>query len=329
MGAMHEIKPPANIIGWQTEEAIGFFNETMSKSGGYYWGRLGGSDYEAVARVATLPGKLGNARFLASKIFGDVKRVRALNGFYDLDMNRVSETYKRYVGTLDWAYESADSFFYANQTLIDQIENGNLSHSSQGRYTQRLIQGKPILHYGFIEGIHPFLKSFKEWGEGKKILVVSPISESLNFQYARKNELLVDYEFPDFELATVNSSITYNDKSDVREGRVLGNHDNWFAELDDLKSKIQKIDFDVALLSCGSYAGPLGAWVANELERKAVYFGGVLNVYFNIYGRRYDNDFVRSISRPETQIDAFEASIIQNLSGGRSLQNEALRAYFR
>lgn len=301
----------------------------MSGPGGYYWGRLGGSDYEAVARVVTQPKWLGAARYIPSRIFGDAKRVRALNGFYDLNPDKSAETFKHYIQVLDEAYKAADSLFYANQKLIDQIEFGNLSKTSQGRYTRGLIEGRTILHYGFIEGIHPFLQSFKEWGASKKILIVSPFSQSLEHQFARKNDLLVDYEFPDFELVTVTSAITYNDKSDVRAGRVLGNHDNWIAELEDMKARIQGLDFDVALLSCGSYAGPLGAWIARTLNKKSVYLGGVLNVFFNIYGRRYDNDFVRSISRLDTQIDAFEASTLDNLSGGRSLQNEALRAYFR
>ena len=36
---------------------------------------------------------------------------------------------------------------------------------------------------------------------------------------------------------------------------------------------------------------PLGVHVAGELERKAIYVGGVLQLYFGIMGRRYDNPF--------------------------------------
>ena len=59
---------------------------------------------------------------------------------------------------------------------------------------------------------------------------------------------------------------------------------DWFSTVKQLQKEISRIDFDIALLSCGSYAMPLGVHVARQLERKAIYVGGVLQLYFGIMG---------------------------------------------
>jgi len=87
-------------------------------------------------------------------------------------------------------------------------------------------------------------------------------------------------------------------------------------------------EFDVALLSCGSYATALGDFVRHELGKKAVYLGGMLNVMFNIYGERYDTPFFDSLVNLDTRIDALENDELASVRGGRGLRNEAMRAYF-
>ena len=51
---------------------------------------------------------------------------------------------------------------------------------------------------------------------------------------------------------------------------------------------ISKIDFDVALLGCGSYGLPLANYIKN-LGKSAVYIGGGLQLYFGIKGKRWEN----------------------------------------
>lgn len=49
---------------------------------------------------------------------------------------------------------------------------------------------------------------------------------------------------------------------------------------------IKNIDFDVALLSCGTYAHFLGEYIKN-IGKKSIYIGGVLPLHFGIFGDRY------------------------------------------
>jgi hypothetical protein len=49
------------------------------------------------------------------------------------------------------------------------------------------------------------------------------------------------------------------------------------------------MEFDVALIGCGAYGLPLGAYVKNK-GKVAVHMGGGLQLLFGIWGSRWDSD---------------------------------------
>ena len=51
---------------------------------------------------------------------------------------------------------------------------------------------------------------------------------------------------------------------------------------------ISNIDFDIALLGCGSYGLPLCDYIKIKLNKSAVYIGGGLQLYFGIKGKRWE-----------------------------------------
>ena len=55
-----------------------------------------------------------------------------------------------------------------------------------------------------------------------------------------------------------------------------------------MKEQIRKIDFDIAIIGCGAYAFPLGAYV-KKLGKKAIVLAGATQILFGIKGRRWDN----------------------------------------
>ena len=67
-----------------------------------------------------------------------------------------------------------------------------------------------------------------------------------------------------------------------------GRFDNWFEALEWMKSEIDKVDFDVALLGCGAYGIPLQHYI-RSLGKQSVYVGGGLQILFGIKGKRWDN----------------------------------------
>ena len=186
--------------------------------------------------------------------------------------------------------------------------------------------GKDLINYSFIEYLWPFLRSFQTWGEGKTILVVSPFSESVSIQYGRRDQLIRGYRFPDFQLVTYTSNVTYSTQDDTSITLQVVTK-NWHEECAAMTGAIAEIDFDVAFLSCASYSMYLGDFIKNSMGKKALYLGGVLNVLFNIYGGRYEGGY-DEILNLDCQIDAVENAHIEHLTAGRSAQTEALNAYF-
>jgi hypothetical protein len=307
------------------------FSNRLIAPGGWFWGRIGGSDFDAVARqrYRNKPKCFFEAAgHLESRIRRDRLRVRELNGFFDLNSTTLENTFRQYVEILGDSFAQSDGLLYGGKPLIDHF-NGNINRfSMSAAYASSLVTTKDHISYEFIEAIHPFFATMDKWLAGKRVLIVSPFSKSVEHQYANRDRLFRNFKYPEFELATYETPITYNNKSDVSNGAIVSRTSNWVDELELMKQDIRGLNFDVALLSCGSYAGPLGVEVS-RLGRKAIYVGGVLNVLFNIFGQRYDNDFVRQIVNPAATIDAFETQAIMARSGGKSWANEALRAYLR
>jgi hypothetical protein len=54
-------------------------------------------------------------------------------------------------------------------------------------------------------------------------------------------------------------------------------------------AKIDRLDFDIALLGCGGYGLPLVNYIKNTKKRSAIYVGGALQILFGIRGKRWDN----------------------------------------
>ena len=63
---------------------------------------------------------------------------------------------------------------------------------------------------------------------------------------------------------------------------------DWYQALKYMQKEISKKDFDVALIGCGAYGMPLGAYIKAELGKKAIHIGGSLQVLFGIKGSRWE-----------------------------------------
>ena len=61
---------------------------------------------------------------------------------------------------------------------------------------------------------------------------------------------------------------------------------DWTLEFADLCAAVDAVEFDVALCSCGGYGNPLCGYIFSK-GKSAIYVGGVLQMYFGIYGGRW------------------------------------------
>jgi hypothetical protein len=115
--------------------------------------------------------------------------------------------------------------------------------------------------------------------ENKKVLVISPFSESIKEQYKHKNNIWANKVLPDFNLLTYKS---------IQSIGNTGPHHNWIQSLDVMKEEVSKLDFDVALLGCGAYGMPLASHIKNNLKKTSIYIGGSTQILFGIKGKRWD-----------------------------------------
>ena len=65
---------------------------------------------------------------------------------------------------------------------------------------------------------------------------------------------------------------------------------NWTRSLEELEKRVAAYQFDVALLSCGSYGLPLGHYITHTLGATAIYVGGALQLFFGLRGLRWKRE---------------------------------------
>lgn len=116
---------------------------------------------------------------------------------------------------------------------------------------------------------------------GKKVLIISPFKDTID------NQLLVkDLIWKNKDILPDANYITYKSVQSIG-GR--GPHSSWYESFDVMCKEISNIDFDIALLGCGSYGLPLSDFIKSKLNKSSIYIGGGLQLYFGIKGKRWDN----------------------------------------
>jgi hypothetical protein len=117
--------------------------------------------------------------------------------------------------------------------------------------------------------------------KNKKVLVIHPFSEKIKEQYKNKENIWLNPNIlPNFKLLTYKP---------VQSIGGVGPHKDWKESLEIMKNDISKINFDVALLGCGSYGLPLVNYIKTILGKTSIYIGGGLQILFGIKGKRWDN----------------------------------------
>lgn len=73
---------------------------------------------------------------------------------------------------------------------------------------------------------------------------------------------------------------------------IAGNRDNrfrdWNEALQWMIDECKKVEFDVAIIGCGSYGFPLAAEI-KKMGKIAIHLGGATQLLFGIRGRRWDS----------------------------------------
>ncbi len=151
-------------------------------------------------------------------------------------------------------------------------------------YAEKFMPLREDITKVHLECLYPFFVD-NPWTkalEGKKVLVVHPFTESIQYQYKQRTKIFNNESlWPDYELKLVRAvQSNAGNKVSFR---------NWFEALEFMEEEIIKIDFDICILGCGAYGLPLAAFV-KRMGKKSIHIGGGTQLLFGIKGKRWDNN---------------------------------------
>ncbi len=141
----------------------------------------------------------------------------------------------------------------------------------------KLISSGGLEHFRYVP-------SWMESLRGKKVLVVSMFAETIEKQFKKASSL-----FPTNPSANPLFASLETVKAEVTYGGETPKYKNWKGTLDHMYEECMAHDFDVAILSCGGYGLPLGGMLFRA-GKNVIHSGGITQLYFGIYGNRYENE---------------------------------------
>ena len=115
---------------------------------------------------------------------------------------------------------------------------------------------------------------------GKKLLIISPFVESIREKIDEREKIYGIDLFPECEFTF------------LKPPQTQGSEDSelFTVELEKFKNNVEDIlkkdGFDIALCSCGGYGNLICDFIYS-LGKSSIYIGGVLQMYFGIYGERW------------------------------------------
>jgi hypothetical protein len=220
--------------------------------------RLGGSELGAIHQYAKI--RLGLSHSYPANI---VNKMVMNAGFFPAD-DAYLHQYGALIGTL---CPSIDVVTVYNQFMEDYIIN-TFCH-------------EPVLVNP--RAVSPVSSLWTRSLKGMKVLVIHPYAELIESQYKKRELLFPGTDIlPEFDLKVFPAVQT-------SAGQIDPRFSTWFEALEYMMTEIEKIEFDIALIGAGAYGLPLAIRIKNEMNKKAVQMGGVLQILFGIRGKRWDH----------------------------------------
>jgi hypothetical protein len=192
---------------------------------------------------------------------------------------------KTHAGLLFKTQSELDDFSSTYLSAFDQSEL-YASWEPWAKYTKHIDQWQKYVKARFprqqfaaaVLDVYHFVGTGRPWThalQNKKILIVSSFVDQIKNQ---PQAYPIDL-FPGCSFVYLKPTLTQGDEPSR----------GWDVEYKEFCERIRELDFDVALCSCGGYGNPICAFIYS-IGKSAIYVGGVLQMYFGIYGNRWLKD---------------------------------------
>lgn len=165
---------------------------------------------------------------------------------------------------------------YANWASYD---NMGKSVSPCQEYIEKMYNIKTSI-YALVYDIYTFIQH-RPWTlglQGKRILFISPFEDSIREKIGIRKEIYGIDLFPDCSILTLKPPMTQGHE----------NSKQFDIEIQQFHQKLVQIkdQYDIALVSAGGYGNIICDCIFQQ-GKSAIYVGGVLQMYWGIYGRRW------------------------------------------
>lgn len=265
MGVLHDTIPIEEFVNpvLSQEEANNLLYEKLLSDDAFFIGRIGSTELETLCNYCYFTRRAeGSGVPYTRNITG---MLADWCGFFPAEHGKMDEFCRLYLEKM----KEADLLWCMWKSRFEN--RFYQDYCSQTQLTLYDETGFPVR----LE--HPWTYALK----GKKVLVIHPFEESIRRNYEKRERLFENPDFlPEFDLVTLKAVQTLADNKD-------SGYDTWFDALESMERQIAQIDFDIALIGAGAYGFPLGAYI-KELGKKALHIGGMLQLYFGIRGKHYD-----------------------------------------
>jgi ABC-type transport system substrate-binding protein len=137
-----------------------------------------------------------------------------------------------------------------------------------------------------LRSLEPYYFTSHRWTDllaGKKVLIISPFTDSIAQQIAQKDKVWPNKLLPDFSALYLKFPPSYylvaeNEQSSYpQDSQQL---------LDEFIDQIDELTYDIALIGAGLYSIPL-ATHCKDNNKVAIHLGGALQVLFGVKGKRW------------------------------------------
>lgn len=142
-----------------------------------------------------------------------------------------------------------------------------------------------LIHSRSIEPFYIREKNQIPWSrylKGKKVLVVNSFVKSFESQMKKGFKL-----YDECNIFADDQEFIYYKSFQTCVGNHI--HEDWNETLNVMCNDIKDLDFDIALLGCGSYGLPICDYIKTKLHKSAIYIGGGIQLLFGVKGNRWEN----------------------------------------
>lgn len=236
-----------------------------------------------------------NSKFIIPRIAG-IENVLSYIGI-GLINNKIKWDYLKYKNILDIMKKNAGIKLTNNKSIIkycncyfNAFDKCDLyaSWESYGDVKKAIRQSHDYLTYtfpkqqiwGYVYDIFHYINN--PWTTSlanQRILIISPFVESIQEKIHIRDKIYGKDLFPGCSFILIKPPQTHGTE----------NCEEFDVEFNKFCNQLKLIEdkFDIALCSCGGYGNPVCAFIYNNLNKSAIYVGGVLQMYFGIYGERW------------------------------------------